>query len=213
MKRFFLIFMVSSIIAFFFLGFWQLKRLAWKSDLIQQAQLNSLAEPIHGLSGQVNDKMFFTKVQFDGKMLDSKKILLVESCNKQYFYRIFAPVLIDKKIVVVDFGLTKDKNIVLPEIFSTEGIIFNFDRKNFFYPSNDPAKNLWYNLDYHTMKSYFVKNIENYYLKITPGHALDEQMIIKPFATSYRNDHLMYALTWLSLGIACSIILYYRVKN
>ena len=213
MKRFFLLFMISAIVAFFMLGSWQVKRLLWKNNLIMQAQQNSNLPASNGLSKNIDETMYFSKVNFAGKILGGKRILVVESYNKEFLYRVYAPVLIDNQVVVVDFGLTNDKAILLPEDINSQAIIFKFDRKNILYPANQPDKHLWYNLDYASMKNYFAQDIAKFYLKITPSHAVKAEMIIKPFATSYRNDHLAYAITWFALCLACSTILYFRLKS
>jgi surfeit locus 1 family protein len=213
MKKFFLLFMIISILSFVMLGFWQLYRLQWKSDLIKAAKENSSLEPLVGLKNPITQTMLFTHIKFEGQTFGDKKIFVVESYNKKYVYRLLAPVLIDGKTIVVDFGLIDSKNITLPNKFSSVGILLSYDRKNIFYPSNNPSKDLWFNLDLESIKQFFNINIEPYYIKIAPNHSILKEATIKKFATSYRNDHLMYAITWFALGIFCSIILYFRLKE
>jgi len=206
--------MFLLIAGFICLGAWQLTRLSWKSELISSAQRNSSLPALSSLPSNVDSKLFYTHVNFKGQILHSeKKVVTLESYKQKYYYRVLAPVKIENRLVMVDFGITSDKNVVLPEEIDSQGILFNFDRKNIFYPKNNPDKLVWYNMDYGTIKDHLGLGIEPYYIKIVPGHSISDEFIVKPFATSYRNDHLMYAITWFLLAFFCSIILYFRIKQ
>lgn len=207
-------FMLFSIICFVLLGLWQLERLQWKNKLIKTAQLNSILLPLDRIPEKFAEAHLYRKVKFKGEVITTAKpIIIPESYKQKYYYRILAPVKIENQEVLVDFGLSPSKHIKLPSHINSRGIIFNFDRKNLFYPGNNPDKLVWYNTDYQTLNNYLGIKIEPYLIKIIEGFSTNSEFIIKPFATSYRNDHLMYAITWFMLAFFCTIIFYFRVKT
>ena len=214
MKAFIKYFMLLAIIGFLLLGIWQLDRLAWKNTLLSSAKNNSSLAPINFTQEEFHEGLLYRLVNFSGALVENDKLVLIpESYKQEFYYRIMAPIKIGKKNILIDFGLTKNKKLKIPGNIKSRGIFFNFDRKNIFYPKNNPQKLVWYNTDYQTMQKYFGINIEPYYIKIVPGFSVSNELVIKPFATSYRNDHLMYAITWFLLAFFCSIIFYFRVKT
>ena len=207
-------FMLFAILCFVLLGIWQLESLQWKNKLIETAQQNSSLLPLDTIPTNFDENYLYRKVKFKAELVpNSKPIAIPESYKQKYYYRVLAPVRIGNKIILIDFGLAPNKNVKLPHEINSRGIIFNFDRKNIFYPSNNPEKLVWYNTDYQTLNNYLGIQLEPYIIKIIPGFSTNSEFVIKPFATSYRNDHLMYAITWFMLAFFCSIIFYFRVKT
>jgi len=214
MKHLMKIFMLFLISCFILLGIWQVNRMQWKNNLIDTAQTNSGLNPISSMPQNYEDSLLYRQVDFTAQLVKTKKLIMIpESYKQKFYYRVMAPVKLNDKLVLVDFGLAQSKNIQLPDKIKTRAVIFNFDRMNIFYPSNNPEKLVWYNTDHQTLKNYLGINIEPFYLKIVPGFGINENFVIKPFATSYRNDHLMYAITWFVLAFFCSIVFYFRVKT
>ena len=214
MKYFIKLFMLSLIFSFVLLGIWQLNRMEWKNDLIIAAQTNSTLAPLNSLPKNLDNTNLYRQVNFKAQLVkNTKHVIIPESYKQKFYYRVMAPMVIENKTILVDFGLAQDKNTKLKDSLKGRAIIFNFDRKNIFYPGNKPEKLVWYNTDYQTIRNYLGINIEPYYLKIVPGYGVSDNFIVKPFATSYRNDHLMYAITWFLLAFFCSIIFYFKVKT
>ncbi len=206
--------MLCAILSFVALGLWQLNRLNWKRELIAKAQTNSKLPPLNSPPEIYDDIFMYRQVKLKATLLsDIKPIMIPESYKQKFYYRILAPVKINTHNILVDFGLCASKDVNLPQVINARGIIVNFDRKNVFYPKNNPAKLVWYNTDFGTLQEYLDIALEPYMIKIMPGFATNSEFVIKPFATSYRNDHLMYAVTWFVLAFFCSIVFYFRVKD
>ena len=149
MKRLILfkIFVFFSIILFCILGTWQLYRLQWKQDLINQISAGINSSPIQ--FSQKNNKNY-QRVFLIGKY-DFKNQIYLYSLNEkgQPGFDVITPFeTLNKENVLVNRGWIKKELKNKPEInnLSTNimGMTKQSNRKNIFTPENDTIKNLWF---------------------------------------------------------------------
>ena len=212
-KILFSVFVYFFILLFLFLGIWQLYRLNWKLNLINEIDKSLSSQPI------VFDGKFpsnFKKVSFKG-IIDNDKIIFLYSLNEkgQPGFDILNPVKIDNYNFLLNRGWIprnlKDQNFENNKK-NFSGILKKKAKNNLFKPENNINENYWFKLEDEDLLKYTGINFSKYLIFQT-GQDLK---IIKPkkITTNIPNNHLKYALTWFSLAVSIFLVyLYFRKKN
>ena len=205
----FSIFVFFSIILFCSLGTWQIYRLQWKLDLINEINygLNSESVP-YSKTNIIN----YQKVKFSGTFDFEKQIYLYSlNSNGKPGYDIITPIKINSnEILLVNRGwisndLKNNKNINKMKSKSFEGIVKKISKSNPFKPENDIKNNVWYSLKLEDLQNFTGYKLTNFVLYLQNSeNNLVEKKIISP---DLPNNHLKYAITWYS--VALSILLYF----
>ncbi len=205
----FSIFVFFSIILFCTLGSWQVYRLQWKLNLINEIKSGLETEPV--IYSKENIKNY-QKVKLTGNF-DFKKQIYLYSLNNSGApgYDIITPLKTkSNEILLVNRGwIKKDfkKNIGLNEIktSSLEGILKRINKPNPFKPENNIKNNVWYSLKLEDLENFTGYKLNNFVLFLQNNqNQLIQKKIITP---DLPNNHLKYALTWYS--VALSILLYF----
>ena len=205
----FSIFVFFSIILFCSLGTWQIYRLQWKLDLINEINngLNSESVP-YSKTNIIN----YQKVKFSGTFDFEKQIYLYSlNSNGKPGYDIITPIKINSnEILLVNRGwirndLKNNKNTNKIKLKSFEGIVKKISKPNPFKPENDVKNNVWYSLKLEDLQNFTGYKLTNFVLYLQNSqNNLVEKKIISP---DLPNNHLKYAITWYS--VALSILLYF----
>ena len=205
----FSIFVFFSIILFCSLGTWQIYRLQWKLDLINEINygLNSESVP-YSKKNIIN----YQKVKLSGTFDFGKQIYLYSlNSNGKPGYDIITPLKINSnEILIVNRGwisndLKNNKNINKMKSKSFEGIVKKISKSNPFKPENDIKNNVWYSLKLEDLQNFTGYKLTNFVLYLQNSeNNLVEKKIISP---DLPNNHLKYAITWYS--VALSILLYF----
>ena len=205
----FSIFVFFSIILFCSLGTWQIHRLQWKLDLINEINygLNSKSVP-YSKTNIIN----YQKVKFSGTFDFGKQIYLYSlNSNGKPGYDIITPIKINSnEILLVNRGwisndLKNNKNINKMKSKSFEGIVKKISKPNPFKPENDIKNNVWYSLKLEDLQNFTGYKLTNFVLYLQNSqNNLVEKKTISP---DLPNNHLKYAITWYS--VALSILLYF----
>ena len=212
----FSIFVFFSIILFCSLGTWQIYRLQWKLDLINEINygLNSESVP-YSKTNIIN----YQKVKFSGTFDFEKQIYLYSlNSNGKPGYDIITPIKINfNEILLVNRGwisndLKNNKNINKMKSKSFEGIVKKISKSNPFKPENDIKNNVWYSLKLKDLQNFTGYKLANFVLYLQNSqNNLVEKKIISP---DLPNNHLKYAITWYSVAISILLyFLYFRKKQ
>ena len=208
-KTSFTIFVFFSIILFCSLGTWQIYRLQWKVDLINEINNGLNSEPVFYSNTNIKN---YQKVKFSGIFDFEKQIYLYSLNNKgKPGYDIITPLKINSnEILLINRGwIQKDqkgnRNINKVESNSYEGILKKITKPNPFKPDNDIENNIWYSLKLTDLEDFTGYKLNNFVLFLQNNqNNLVENKIVSP---DLPNNHLKYALTWYS--VALSILLYF----
>ncbi len=211
-------FVVPAFIILCVLGSWQMQRLSWKSNLIEEyntkfnkAPLN-LNENFKNLSGNR-----FRRVIVNGIFDHNKEINIIgktyegnagfhivtpfitENSNTIYINRGWVP----KKYVSQTsrkFSLVEGKTQII-------GLIRMPQTKGYFVPNNEPKNGFWFTVIPSEFNEQFNLNAEKkfYIVELKVG---DELKLPIPANGEIQipNNHLQYAITWYSLAIGLIII-------
>ncbi len=211
------------------LGAWQLQRLQWKEELLAKLDASLQSAPRELLSipeGELaHDE--FTRVTFLGRLRPMTPIYMAARYHhSELGYHVLLPVELSytaKKtncpcVVLVNMGWIPSAMRGKMQFDTTPqritGMIHRMGRRGWFMPDNQPDRNLWFWYDHAAMEDYTK-------IKLLPVviDRLDPDKKTPPigFATSdihLRNDHLVYAITWFSLALACfTIFVLYHVRK
>ena len=218
MNIFFLfnIFVITSVILFCILGTWQIYRLDWKKNLIDEIEKGLKSNPI-SYSKKITKN--YQRVNVEGKYILDKQIFLY-SLNEQGKpgYDVITPfedsslnyLLINRGWIESEF---KSKNIINQNLKKNiTGILVKNPKKNIFKPENDLEKNIWFSINFNEIEKInkkkfgkFILYLENNDVKIP---------LPKKITVNLPNNHLKYAITWYSIAISIfGYFLYFRKKN
>ena len=204
----FKIFVFLFITLFCTLGTWQLYRLQWKQDVINQISEGLKSTPIK-YSQDIRKN--YQKVTLVGEYDFKSQIYLYSLNDKgQPGFDVVTPFETTKKEnVLVNRGWIKKelKNHSDINILSNNvtGMLRQANRKNFFTPDNDINKNIWFSVNLEDVQKITGKKFNEFIVY------LDDKNINTPkpkkITVDLPNNHLKYAITWYSISI--SILFYY----
>jgi len=201
------------------LGTWQLKRLAWKGQIISLIETRTKAEPIsleEALARWHDDgDVEYLRVRARGKFLhdNERHLFAVHKSHSGWF--VFAPLALDDgKLVLVNRGFVPNrfKNLTTRKagLIETPVEIIGLVRKapthkGWFVPANNPSSNEWYWRDLSNMAASIVDKTD---VGTMPFFVASEASDVPggwPVGGVTRvdlpNRHFEYALTWYGLAL------------
>ena len=207
--------LVSFVIALLILlslSLWQVKRLVWKTNLIEQRVSNFEGEPKNLFDIKKPNENEFKKVFIEGKLLNNLEFFMpARSKNGNNGFHIIVPMEVEKKkLILFDTGWVplakKEKNKRLNNLIKEKKIFTAVirlpGRKGYFQPDNDNIKNFWFFVEPKLMEETISMKLENrFYLEAVDngpnGYPLGNQTRIY-----LRNNHLQYAITWFLIALS-----------
>ncbi len=211
MKKPFLfsIFVFTFITLFCALGTWQIHRLQWKQDLINQINEGLNSTP---LKYSKNIKNNYQRVILQGKYDFENQIFLYSLNEKgQPGFDIITPFeTTEEEYVLINRGwinkeMKNNSKINLVNKKKIVGLLKKIEKKNIFKPDNDIKKNIWFFIDLNKIQEITGRNFINSIV------FLEDKTINLPspkkITIEVPNNHLKYAITWYSISI--SILFYF----
>jgi len=215
-KLLFNIFVFLIITLFCALGTWQLVRLQWKNNLINQISLG-LESPAINYSNKIQTN--YQRVSVNGEYDFEKQIYLYSLNEKgEPGYDVITPfTTADSENILINRGWIKtaqknENRINKIANKKIQGLLLKNSKKNIFKPDNDINKNIWFYINLEDVKKFTGKTFNGFILYLE-----DENINIpkpKQITIDLPNNHLKYALTWYSISISIfAYFLYFRKKN
>ena len=207
----FQLFVIFFITVFCALGTWQLYRLQWKLELINEISSGLNSSPIE-YSNSI--KKNYQRVNTFGKFDFDKQIFLY-SLNEsgKPGYDVITPfrtskgenVLVNRGWIIkelkdnpsINFEVANEKKIV--------GLLREIYKPNMFKPDNDLKNNIWFSIDLEDLRNATGEQFNEFVIFLE-----DNQVKIplpKKISIDVPNNHLKYAITWYAISV--SIIFYY----
>ena len=212
-------FLFSIFVFFFFsiflaLGSWQLVRLNWKLDLIEQIQSSLKEEPIN-----INNTVLknYLRIKAIGKINFEKQIYLYNLNEKgEPGFEVINPVEINNKNYLLNrgwipFNKKNDKEINIIDENNIVGVLRKQIKANMFKPKNDISNNYWFTLNREDLYDFTGEKFSPYIIYLSSKNEFPKTKLI---TANISNNHKKYAITWFSLAISILLIyLYFRKKN
>ena len=193
------------------LSLWQVKRLKWKTQLINERVASFELDAINFQDIKDPEKNEFRKVLVRGELLNEYEMYMPALSKRgNNGFHILVPIKTESnKFIIYNTGWIplkkKNKenriNNISLGLKTFEAVIRTSGRKGYFQPNNDVDTNTWFFVEPSQMSDFIGMNLEeNFYLEAfnngPNGFPLGNQTRIY-----LRNNHLQYALTWLMIAM------------
>ncbi|CAA7265941.1 unnamed protein product [Cyclocybe aegerita] len=219
----------------FALGTWQLKRLKWKINLIDELEEKLELQPL-ALPSKINlsviPEFVFRRVALKGRWDHAHTMLLSPRVREGvHGVHVVTPlvrengstVLVDRGFVSKDFVASLDSKREEGEV-EVLGMLRTSQYRNRFTPDNDPDNGMWYWVDVEGMANYAggeEARVQPVFIEqIFEGHAgeantrLEKGIPIGRAPTvDLRNSHLSYVITWYALSGLTAFMFWRVLKN
>ncbi len=213
-KILFSVFVYFIILVLLSLGFWQLYRLSWKLDLINQIENSLKVEPIEL---QNVEKKNYLRIKTSGQIDFEKQIYLynLNETGKPGF-EVINPIKIGNENYLINRGWIPFDKKNKPEINIIDqkniiGTLMLQSKSSSFKPKNEIDKNYWFTLDREDILKFTGRNFSKYIIYLNGSYENPRPKLI---TAKISNNHKKYAITWFSMAISILLIyLYFRKKN
>ena len=213
-KLLFSVFVYFIILTLLSLGFWQIYRLNWKLELIEQIENSLKNEPVE-LSNV--EKKNYLRIKTSGDIDFDKQIYLynLNDAGKPGF-EVINPIKIGDENYLMNRGWIPFEKKDLPEINLVDqnqivGTLMLQTKPSTFKPENDIEKNYWFTLNREDISKFTGRNFSEYVIYLNGDYKIPKPRVI---TAKISNNHKKYAITWFSMAISILLIyLYFRKKN
>ena len=213
-KLLFSVFVYFIILTLLSLGFWQIYRLNWKLELIEQIENSLKNDPVE-LSNV--EKKNYLRIKTSGDIDFDKQIYLynLNDAGKPGF-EVINPIKIGDENYLVNRGWIPFEKKDLPEINLVDqnqivGTLMIQTKPSTFKPENDIEKNYWFTLSREDISKFTGRNFSEYVIYLNGNYKIPKPRVI---TAKISNNHKKYAITWFSMAISILLIyLYFRKKN
>ena len=213
-KFLFSVFVYFIILTLLSLGFWQIYRLNWKLELIEQIENSLKNDPVE-LSNI--EKKNYLRIRTSGEIDFDKQIYLynLNDAGKPGF-EVINPIKIGDENYLMNRGWIPFEKKDLPEINLVDqnqivGTLMLQTKPSTFKPENDIEKNYWFTLNREDISKFTGRNFSEYVIYLNGDYKIPKPRVI---TAKISNNHKKYAITWFSMAISILLIyLYFRKKN
>jgi surfeit locus 1 family protein len=213
-KLLFSVFVYFIILTLLSLGFWQIYRLNWKLELIEQIENSLKNDPVE-LSNI--EKKNYLRIKTSGDIDFDKQIYLynLNDAGKPGF-EVINPIKIGDENYLMNRGWIPFEKKDLPEINLVDqnqivGSLMLQTKASTFKPENDIEKNYWFTLNREDISKFTGRNFSEYVIYLNGDYKIPKPRVI---TAKISNNHKKYAITWFSMAISILLIyLYFRKKN
>ena len=213
MKKAFLfqLFVILFISIFCALGTWQLYRLQWKLEIINQITVGLNSNPVEYSNLM---KKNYQRVNIKGKYIFDEQIYLYSlNDSGKPGYDVITPFRTHKnENLLVNRGWISKKFKENPSINSKKneeqkivGLLRKVYKPNMFKPANDIENNVWFSINLKDLNNFTGKKFNEFIIFLEDGET--KVPLPKKISIDVPNNHLKYAITWYAISI--SIIFYY----
>jgi len=202
------------------LGFWQIRRMEWKQQLLEHIELQLSMTPTDLTtmpSPQLQDLADFFPVTGRGKFVAEERHIY-SLHEGQPGWRVVSPLLLaGSTALMVDRGFVPEaakntkRDLPSGEVI-IQGVIRSHDEgQGLFTPENRPDVDSWYWWDKSGLGKSFASQagltVEPVVVQLTEPVGLGEGPIVTATRPELQNRHLGYAITWFGLA-ACLCAVY-----
>ncbi len=213
-KLLFSVFVYFIILTLLSLGFWQIYRLNWKLELIEQIENSLKNDPVE-LSNI--EKKNYLRIKTSGEIDFDKQIYLYNlNDNGKPGFEVINPIKIGNDNYLMNRGWIPFEKKDLPEINLVDqnqivGTLMLQTKASTFKPENDIEKNYWFTLNREDILKFTGRNFSEYVIYLNGDYKIPKPRVI---TAKISNNHKKYAITWFSMAISILLIyLYFRKKN
>lgn len=191
-------------VALLALGVWQVQRRAWKLDLIARVEARVHAAPVPPPAFDRDPvALEYTRVRLTGRFLPGPPTLVQAVTDYGGGFWVMQPLATPKGTILVNRGFVPaGASAPTPAgPVSITGLIRRSEPGGGFLRANDPAANRWYSRDVAAIAAArgIAGPVAPWFVdaEATPGDRYPKGGLT---VVRFRNNHLVYALTWFALA-------------
>ena len=207
---------LPAFITLILLGSWQLQRLQWKNQLIDQFEARVAAPAVSPLSADsVRPGDEFIRLALVGEFLHDQEIYLTgRTYEGNAGFHVVTPFLLaDGRTILINRGWvaeayrdrsTREFSLVAGQV-TVDAILRLPASKGYFVPENDPDAGFWFTLVPSQIVEYMgilAPVITSYYADALRTSEVVTLPIGAKTELNLRNAHLSYAMTWYGIALA-----------
>ena len=215
-RRFFILLCLFGFILFSSLGVWQIERRAWKLDLIARVDARVHAAPVPvppSAWGQVNPRSDeYRRVQTSGTFLNDRETLVDALTERGAGFWVLTPLRTTSGIILVNRGFVPPErkapssHAAAQGTAKVTGLLRMTEPKGRFLRPNRPSEDRWYSRDVAAIaQARGLKGVAPFFIDADATPNLSGYPLGGITVVSFRNMHLVYALTWFGLALLCLI--------
>ncbi|MXN44397.1 SURF1 family protein [Shinella kummerowiae] len=211
------------------LGTWQMQRLFWKLDLIERVEARIHAEPVpaparaawRAVSRETDE---YRRVVATGLFQHDKTVLVQAMTERGAGFWVLTPMrLADDTSVLINRGFVpSDRSDPAARLASeiaagpvtVTGLLRISEPGGGFLRANDPANDRWFSRDVAAIAaSKGIADITPYFIDADATPNAGGLPIGGLTVVSFRNSHLVYALTWYALAVMSAVGAWYVYRS
>lgn len=225
---------VPALVILVLFGYWQVQRLQWKAELIQELEIRGAAPaiPLPTDARIPADDLLFRKIRMAGHYMHEAEMHLLNRVRDGLpGINIFTPLvradgggtlLVNRGWARMAWpGTPIGDQDGKPVIVEVTGVVRAANPPGWLTPGNEPEKNAWYFIDLAGMSAAAgVLPFTDYYIFATGEKNLSDEPAqwLAPdpneWVIDLPNNHLVYAITWFSLaGALLAIYVIYHTRR
>jgi surfeit locus 1 family protein len=212
-RRFLIALCVLGALLFAGLGVWQVERLAWKLELIARvdARVHAPPAPVPLAAWRVPDarRDEYRHVRVRGTYLHDRATLIEALTERGAGFWVVTPLQTDKGLVLINRGFvpSEDDAAIGSESqgpATVTGLLRMTEPGGRFLRSNDPLHGRWFSRDVAAIaRARGLGPVAPFFIDADAAPSLGSYPIGGLTVVSFRNAHLVYALTWFALAALC----------
>ena len=208
-----LVFGVAGVAILLSLGNWQLRRLEWKTTLLDSIDLRMQSDPAELPESPDADAHAFLRVSVEGRIDGRELHVLTGDTLEGPGFRIVTRLDTDRGALLADLGYVPEAKKGMSRALGRVRIDGNLqwprEVDRFFTPDPDLARNIWFARDVPAMsRELGTRPVLVVASGIWTGGPGDWTAFSgtrpRPVAVGIPNDHLEYAITWFLLALTWS---------
>lgn len=216
-------------VVFAALGTWQMQRLFWKLDLIERVEARIHAEPVPAPArgtwdGVSQEKDEYRRVTANGLFQHDKTALVQAVTERGAGFWVLTPLrLADDATVLINRGFVPaDRRDPAARVASeiaagpvtVTGLLRISEPGGAFLRSNEPANDRWFSRDVAAIAA--AKGLDDvapYFIDADATPNSGGLPIGGLTVVTFRNSHLVYALTWCALAVMSAVGAWYVFRS
>ena len=194
---------VPGLVLLLYLGFWQMKRLAWKEALLENISYNLSSEPSILPTELKKSEHNYKMVEVEGFLEPRAIFILTPVKGSGAGFRVISPLkLLDGNKILIDRGVIKEQDMDRLESLGQQdlvkGYLFWPNETDYFTPDPNLERNIWFSRDLEKMASFLETQ---QILVVATENRLDPSLKMQDPTIDIPNNHLQYAITWFMMSI------------
>ena len=202
------------------LGFWQVQRLEWKTQILAEIDARLVSEPVALPDTVSSDADKYLPVTVAGRLLGGEALVLTSIKDLGAGYRVIAAfeVAENNRKILIDLGFLADANRKISRPTGPMEVVGNLhwpEEVDRFTPEPELSRNFWFARDVERMANVLgTEPVLVVARNIAPG--IPEITPMPVDTASVANDHLTYAITWFSMAavwLGMTALLVWRIRQ